>query len=37
VPVELPAELAPGQDPTLDRALELLAGSAIGRSFRTAA
>jgi carboxyl-terminal processing protease len=37
LPVELPAELAPGQDPTLDRALELLAGSAIGRSFRAAA
>ena len=37
VPVELPAELAPGQDPTLDRALELLGGSATGKSFRAAA
>ena len=30
VPVELPAELDPGTDPTLDRALELLGGSATG-------
>ena len=37
VPVELPAELAPGEDPTLDRALELLGGSATGRSWRAAA
>ena len=37
VPVELPAELAPGQDPTLDRALELLSESATGRSWRAAA
>ena len=37
VPVELPAELAPGQDPTLDRALELLSGSATEKSFRAAA
>ncbi len=35
--VELPAELDPNTDPTLDRALELLAGSATGRSFRAAA
>ncbi len=37
VPVELPAELDPGTDPTLDRALELLGGSATGRSLRAAA
>ena len=37
VPVELPAELAPGQDPTLDRAIELLTGSASGKTFRAAA
>jgi carboxyl-terminal processing protease len=37
VPVELPAELGPDADPTLDRALELLGGSATGRSWRAAA
>jgi carboxyl-terminal processing protease len=37
VPVELPAELDADTDPTLDRALELLGGSAIGRTWRTAA
>src|SRR5688572_4590279 len=37
VPVKLPAELDPDTDPTLDRALELLGGSATGRTLRTAA
>jgi carboxyl-terminal processing protease len=36
IPVELTAELDPDTDPTLDRALELLGGSA-GRTLRTAA
>ncbi len=31
VPVEIPANLAPGADPVLDRALELLAGSGAAR------
>ncbi len=37
VSVELPADLDPGTDPTLDRALELLGGSATGSSWRAAA
>ncbi len=37
VPVELPAQLDPDTDPTLDRALELLGGSAAGRTWRAAA
>ena len=37
VPVELPAEPDPDTDPTLDRALELLGGSATGRLWPTTA
>jgi len=37
VPVELPANLAPGEDPTLDRALELLGAPAAVSGWREAA
>ena len=37
VPVELPPAVAPGTDPTLDRALEVLGGAAGGRTIREAA
>jgi carboxyl-terminal processing protease len=37
VPVEVPADLAPGEDPTLDRALELLGAGAAATGLREAA